>query len=312
MSEQPYDLQAAYQNNRFFEFNMEFYDNVRAEKPNWKEAQRKLQPNNRGCFMYLKGGQVLRVNQPEGPIMTDLWLYNANAKDCYDERFDLHVTNIIDGFLLPKNSRIWTQEPYRPIATYIDDNIHPDDLPDVPMVGAVWPGGHCTPNVVEASHGIQCHSACWSTGWEGFMDAGFEPEVAIRMASQSNLAVHAVRSIGMNTTPAGNEVPIWISHPSRLRAGTYVDFFIEFDTLAVTSHCPYGDGAAPVETSVQHPLELIAFDTGIEPLEHPKYYEWQPEFLELYNLRKAAGDTGENMKPASKLIKEDLAKYRKG
>ena len=66
------------------------------------------------------------------------------------------------------------------------------------------------------------------------------------------------------------------------RAGDYVAFYAEIDLLVAVSVCPMGDGSFAATTLEKivtlRPLAVEILDTGIEPRELPKRYDWRPRW----------------------------------
>lgn len=154
------DQHVEYRSNKFTGFNMEWYDNLRASKPNWTKVKEQRVHRNRGTHLFVDAGQVIKFINPEGPNIIDVRWFSADIKDPSGEKYDPVYTAGLEGFICRPNSRLWSTVPYfRPMATYIDDNFDPSLMADEDT-WPVWHGGHCSPELIEAGHGKINHASC--------------------------------------------------------------------------------------------------------------------------------------------------------
>jgi hypothetical protein len=296
-----YDPQADYQKGGKTAFNMEWYDNLRASKSNWKKVEEKRVHPNRGIPLRVKAGQSIKFIQPDGPNIIDVWWLGADIKDPSGEHYDCVYTAGLEGFVCWPNSRLWSALPYwRPMATYIDDNIDPALMPD-DETWPVWHGGHCSPELIEAAYEALNHASCHTNAFEAALLAGFDFEVADKIAALQNMCIFQPMSIKNSEYSSGNVSQTWHATPFHGPPGTFVEYYAEIDLLLLVSHCPYGNQEKGPTEADQYPIDVEVWDTGVEPQPGPKWHDWRPAFKAKMERLKAAGNTG----PTARTFDED-------
>ena len=287
-----YDQHVEYRQNKFMRFNKEWYDDLRASKPNWTKVSAQRIHENRGYPVHVKAGQVFKAILPSESNIIDVWFFSEGIKKPSDEQYDLLFTAGLEGFILRKNSRMWSNLPYfRPIATYIDDNIDPAAMPDEHH-WPVWHGGHCCPELIESGHGKLEHNSCHTNCIEALVRAGYDFEAADALACSHNMCIFQPMAITDQPMPAGHISPTWHNSPSKLKPGTFVEYYAEIDLLIAVAHCPYGNQSKPPYQVDHYPVDVEVWDTGIQPQERPPWTEWRPAFKARLERLKAAGHEG--------------------
>ena len=71
MAEQ-HDQHRDYRSGKYTGFNKEWYDKLRASKPNWKKVSEARVHPNRGIPVHVKAGQVFRSIIPDGSNIIDV------------------------------------------------------------------------------------------------------------------------------------------------------------------------------------------------------------------------------------------------
>ena len=287
-----FDQHASYRSGKFTGFNMEWYDNLRKGKSDWTKDAEHRAHQNRGITIDLKAGQAVKFLQPEGPNIVDVWFFGAGIKDPTGEKYDPVFTAGLEGFICRKNSRLWSNLPYfRPMATYLDDNIDPSLMPDEHH-WPVWHGGHCSPELNEMGFDIHKHASCHTNCVEALVTSGMEFDRADSFAATHNMCVFQPMAVSDQTMPSGHTSPTWHSSPSQLKAGTWVEFYAEIDLLLVISHCPYGNQSMPPHEVDHFPIDIEVWNTGVAPQKRAEWTEWRPEFKKKLERLKAARKKG--------------------
>ena len=287
-----FDPHRGYQEGPNTRFNMEWYDALRASKNDWAHIKTERVHPNRGIPVRVDAGQVVKFVQPDGPNIIDVWWLGADLKDTAGEKYDPIYTAGLEGLICWRNSRLWSTVPYfRPMATYIDDNIDPTLMPD-DETWPVWHGGHCSPELIEAAYGNVNHASCHTNALEAALAAGFDESVAEDIAALHNMCIFQPMSIKNSRFAPGNVSQTWHATPFEGKPGTFVEYYAEIDLLLLVSHCPYGNqSAAPYEAD-QYPIDVEVWETSIEPQPGPVWHEWRPAFHAKLERLKAAGNTG--------------------
>ena len=292
-----YDPHVGYASGEKTSFNMEWYDKLRASKPNWKKVSTQRVEAGRGIAVHAKAGQVIKFIQPEGPNIIDVWWLNENIKDASGERYEVVYTAGLEGFILRKNSRLWSTVPYfRPIATYIDDNLDPATWPDKDA-WPVWHGGHCSPELIEAAYGKLNHISCHTGALEAALSVGLDENIA----ALPNMCIFQPMSIKNSKTASGNISPNWHATAFNGKPGSFVEYYAEIDLLILVTHCPYGNQSKACYEAEHFPIDTEVWDTGIKPQPRPKFHDWRPAFYKRMERLKAAGNTG----PTKRTFDED-------
>ena len=292
MATEEFDQHRDFRAGKQIGFNMDWYDTLRASKPNWSKVSEQRVHQNRGIPVRVKAGQVIKFIQPEGPNIIDVWFFGADIKDTAGEQYDPVLTAGLEGFICRKNSRLWSNLPYfRPMATYIDDNLDPGVMPDKDH-WPVWHGGHCCPELNEAGYNKLEHATCHTNAIEALMSDGFDFEMADRLAATHNMCVFQPMAVTDQEMAAGHISPTWHNSPCHLQPGSYVEYYAEIDLLLAISHCPYGNQSKPPYEVDHYPIDVEIWDTGIQPQERTPWTDWRPAFKARLERLKKAGHTG--------------------
>ncbi len=282
-----------YRSGKHTGFNEEWYDNLRSTRESWTKVSEQRIHENRGIYLRVKAGQTMKFIQPEGPNIIDVWFFGADIKDTSGEKYDTPYTAVFEGFILRKNSRIWSTVPYfRPMATYIDDNIDASLMPD-DETWPVWHGSHCCPEANELGYGELELASCQTNAIEGLVDAGFDFETADQLASTNNMCIFQPMSVKNTVMASGNVGPTWKNTPfTGSKPGTFVEYYAEIDLLLAISHCPYGDQSVPPTEVAHFPIDVEVWDTGVKPQVREPFNDWRPAFKKRLERLKAKGHTG--------------------
>mgnify|MGYP001824814182 FL=1 len=292
MAAEQYDQHVEYRQNKFTQFNMDWYDSLRASKSNWTKVSEQRIHQNRGYPVHVKAGQVFKSILPEGSNIIDVWFFGEGIKNPAGEQYDPVLTAALEGFICRKNSRLWSNLPYfRPMATYINDNIDPAAMPDEHH-WPVWHGGHCCPEAIEMGHDKLAHASCHTNCIEALVTDGYDFETADSLACTHNMCIFQPMAVTDQQMPGGHFSPTWHNSPSHLKPGTFVEYYAEIDLLLAIAHCPYGDQSKPPYEVDQYPVDVEVWETGIQPQERPEWTEWRPEFKARLERLKAKGHKG--------------------
>ena len=280
------DPMEGYATGKQVQFNMDWYDKLRASKPSWKFKEKyTVEPNN-GHAIYIDKGQVFKFVQVEGPNICDVHFFGADIKDASGEHYETTYSSVFEGLILKKNSRIWSTVPYfRPMATYIDDNIDPALMPDEDY-WPLWHGGHCSPEAIELAYGVKNHHACHANFTEVAARVGLDESVA----ALPNVNVFQPMAMKPSRMPNGNISVNWHAAPFEGPPGTFMEFYAEIDLLILAVHCPYGNQSKHPMDADHYPIDIEIYDTGITPQPSPQWHDWRPAHkAKIERLKKEGG-----------------------
>ena len=239
------------------------YDGVRNAKPDYALVERSVIPPNNGKGFEVKKGQLFRIIQETGPQVVDVALWNIHDPK---EFFRPEHSFLIEGWFIRENTRLWSDVRYfRPMATCIEDTVEDLDGWHNHMVL----GSHCTSEFLEMRSGRKGLNSCHLN----FLQA-IEPFGLNEGHIQDNF------NIGMPCRINDETGKMEIT-AANSRAGDYVAFYAEIDLLVAVSVCPMGDGsfaATTPEKITVRPIGVEILDTGVEPREFPKRYDWRPHW----------------------------------
>ena len=246
-----------------YAFDPAFYDQVRNAKANYKPVEKTVVPPNSGQGFSVKKGQIFRVVQLEGPQVVDIALWNARDSR---EIFRPEHSFLIDGWFIRENTRLWSDVPYfRPMATCIEDTVENQEGWHNHLVL----GSHCTSEFLEMRSERKGLNSCHLNFLQAIEPFGLNEEDI-----QDNFCICMPSRIDAET----GKMEITAT---RTREGDYVGFYAEIDLLVAVSVCPMGDGsfaATTPEKITVRPIGVEILDTGIEPREFPKRYDWRPNW----------------------------------
>ncbi len=269
---QAYDTTGAYAAADKIKLNKPWYDDLLDTKDSWTHAKTETIHPNQGVAVYVDAGQSFRFVQTDGPNIIDFNLLGADTKDATGEMFDTSYTAGLDGFIPRKYSRFWSKLPhFRPMATYIDDNIDPAGMPS-DEYWPVWHGQHCTSELIEMAYGVQDHHSCHSNFVEAAASVGLDESVA----RQGNINIFQPMAVKQKMMPAGYMSTSWDGVPLNTKAGDFIEFYAEIDLLVLAVHCPYGDQTGPPMEVDYYPIDIEVYDTGVTPQPSPTWHDWRP------------------------------------
>ena len=282
------DVMAAYAEGEQIKFDMEWYDKLRASRPNWKFVKKATVEPNNGQAIYVKKGQTIKFVQTSGSNVCDVHFFGADIKDTTGEHYNIMYTAGIEGFVLKENARIWSSAPFfRPMATYIEDNIDPSLLPG-DEYSAVWHGAHCFPEAIELAYGVINHHACQAN----FLEAAERVGLDYFVAALPNVNLFQPMTIMPAKSPTGSTTVKWHAAPFYAPPGTFIEFYAEIDLLILASHCPYGNQSDTPMKVEHHPIDIEIWDTGTQPLPSPKWHDWRAAHKKKLERLKEEGDKG--------------------
>ena len=275
-----YDPAGVYANADAIKLNKEFYDDLLSGKDSWEVAKRETIHPNQGIAVYVNAGQSFRFLQTDGPNIVDFNLLGADTRDATGEMFDTSYTAGLSGFVPRKYGRFWSKLPhFRPMATYIDDNIDQSKMP--PEYGPVWHGQHCTSELIQMAYGLKNHHSCHSNFVEAAASVGLDESVA----RQGNINIFQPTTVREKTMPPGYRSPSWDGSPLVTEAGDYIEFYAEIDLLVLAVHCPYGDQTGRPDEVKHYPIDLLVYNTGVKPQPSPKWHDWRPEWQAMMDKK---------------------------
>ena len=244
-------------------FDPAFYDQVRNAKAKYKPVEKTVIPPNNGLGFLVKRGQIFRVVQVEGPQVVDIALWNANDSR---EIFRPEHSFLIEGWFVKENTRLWSDVPYfRPMATCVEDTVEDQEGWHNHLVL----GSHCTSEFLEMRSERKGLNSCHLNFLQAIEPFGLNEEDI-----QDNFCICMPSRIDAET----GKMEITAT---RAREGDYVGFYAEIDLLVAVSVCPMGDGsfaATTPEKITVRPIGVEILDTGVEPREFPKRYDWRPHW----------------------------------
>lgn len=246
-----------------YAFDPDFFEQVRNAKANYRPLENTVIPPNNGKGFSVKKGQIFRIVQVEGPQVVDVALWNLNEPK---EIFRPEHSFLIEGWFVGENTRLWSDVPYfRPMATCIEDTVDNQ----VGWHNHLVLGSHCTSEFLEMRSDRKGLNSCHVNFLQAIEPFGLSEENI-----QDNFCVCMPSRI--NDETGKMEITA-----TKARAGDYVAFYAEIDLLVAVSVCPMGDGsfaATTPEKITVRPVGVEILDTGIEPREFPKRYDWRPHW----------------------------------
>ena len=241
----------------------DFYEGIRNATSTYNLVEKTVIPPNNGQGFEVKKGQVFRIIQETGPQVVDVALWNLQDPG---EIFRPEHSFLIEGWFIRENTRLWSDVPYfRPMATCIEDTLEEREGWRNHLVL----GSHCTSEFLEMRSGRKGLNSCHVN-----LLQAIEPFDLSEENIQDNFCVCMPSRIDVET----GKMEITAT---RARPGDYVAFYAEIDLLVAISVCPMGDGsfaATTPEKVTLRPVGVEIIDTGIEPREFPKRYNWRPRW----------------------------------
>ncbi|RWR32294.1 DUF1989 domain-containing protein [Sinirhodobacter populi] len=244
---------------------------LRAAREGWDRiGEVMVPPRDARCFE-VPAGHFFRVTSVEGAQVGDLNLWNAAD---LNERFYSGKTRALHGTHLSTGDRMWSTFPaLRPMATITEDTLdwYGFDAFGCSVHDVI--GTRCDPYTHHLlSHGGQYHHCCHSNLTRALALAkGIGTDEAERH-------VHDVLNVFM-CTGFSRDTGQYITKPTPVRPGDYLEFFAEIDLFGALSACPWGDCSVEM-TSPEvscHPLLLEIF----RPVAPPA--GWQPARVNGYD-----------------------------
>jgi uncharacterized protein len=237
-------------------FPREFFEEVREARPTFKRVEDfVISVEEKGKAFVVKKGQTFRLICVEGPQIADVCLWNAND---YKERFWAHMTLNREGIWVTTFMRLWSNMPkFRPMMTVIEDTvvnqpIHPGARHHYVI------GAHCNPHI-----------------WYWVTKDKNHPHVTT-FNCYCNL-IRAIKPFGLGAQDLHGNLNLFMKcyidpvtglHPwevTDVKAGDYLEFYAEMDTLVAVSICPSSSGTYHFYEKQEppRPLGVEIYDTGM-------------------------------------------------
>ena len=243
-----------------------FYDNLRAARPQYKAVDKFVIPPFNGRGVIVKNGQTFRVIEAEGPQAAAVAFWSAeNPKEFYAP-----IRNRTgEGLFIKVYTRLWSEVPwFRPMMTCIDDTVA-NPSADSGYHHHWVVASHCSSESFEMRSGRTGINSCHLNLLQAVEPFGLGEE-------------HLWESINVHQkvrlSPDDGK---WYGARSDSKKGDYIEFYAEIDLLVAISVCPFGDntrfGSTPDGDEVL-PLAVEIYDTGIQPIESPKWTDWRPSW----------------------------------
>jgi uncharacterized protein YcgI (DUF1989 family) len=243
-----------------FQLDRAFYDRLRKEKPNFRLVERFVIPPYNGRGFRLRKGQTFRVIQETDPQIADVAFWNGeNTK----EYFSAMRTFLAEGWIVRPNTRLWSDLPwFRPMMTCLDDTVPSEPGADYHHH---FVGNQCSAESNEMRFGVAGLNGCRLNLLQAIEQFGLIVEDI-----RENINIHEKN----RADPITSMRKIGLSNGRR---GDYIEFYAEMPLIVGVSACPYGNGLkTPMMADACSPLGIEIYDTGIEPLEFPRWTPWAP------------------------------------
>jgi uncharacterized protein YcgI (DUF1989 family) len=231
---------------------LQFYERVRAAKPNYLLVDKFEVPSPTGRAFIVKAGQIARFLISHGPQIVDLDVFNVAHPH---EHLWANQTLNREGFWLTTFSRLWSNMPwFRPLATIVEDTIKTDHSQGPARHHHIF-GGYCNPFYWYISTGKHDLPNCYENLCTSIGNFGLAPE-----------AVHDNLNLFQKSILTSEGVMKTVRSDARI--GDYVDFYAELDLLLAASLCPRGSGGTEPSDRFQerYPITVQIFDSGIVPV----------------------------------------------
>jgi uncharacterized protein YcgI (DUF1989 family) len=252
-----------------------FYDRVRAAQDKFTPVGRLRVPPRSGVGFTLKKGHAVRFITPDGPQIGDVALWHVDNKK---EFFSATLTWVVEGFVIRPDVRLWSNVPYfRPMATCLRDTVEP--RPRNSKFHHHDCRTHCTSELLEMKTGQPGLNSCHVNFLQAIEPFGLEEEDI-----HDNFMVHQKTYVD----PKGGRVYVMRGDSKPL---DFIEFYAEIDLLVALSVCPSGDGSA-WPGKVHRPLEVEIYDTGIAPMDFPRWTDWRPGWKGRWQAPNKGARTG--------------------
>ena len=245
------------------QLDKDFYERIKASKPQFKLANTLVIPPFEGRGFIVKKGQSFRIIEEEGVQIGDLIVWSAtNPK----EYLSATRTWTLEGWVINVFTRLWSELPsLRPMATCIDDTVVSQDAGFYHH----WIGTHCATEWTEMRVGLPGLNSCHINFLQAIEPFGLKEEDI-----HDNLNLFQK----MTLEPESGKI---MATRSDSKAGDHIEFYAEMDLLAAVTVCPNGDNARYYSLpgkDVVYPLRIEVYDTGFQPKEFPSWTDWRPDW----------------------------------
>ena len=204
-----------------------------------------------GRSIWVPRGNLLRLSCPEGPQVADVCLFNETDPS---EHLWANQTLNREGVYVTVGSRLWGTMPrFRPLATIVADTVaghtSPSSTPHHIVLGA-----HCNPWMYLLVTGRHDHPNCYDQLCQAMDEAGI-----------SRCLIHDNINF-FQRTRLDTRSHQYVTEPSGVVAGDYIELVAEVDLIVAISACPMGSGRYRAETEKRDPQPLLAevFATDVD------------------------------------------------
>lgn len=223
-------------------FEWSHYAPIAAERRRGAIASVEL-PVDSGRAVRVPRGHVLRLTCPEGAQVADVCFFNAEDPT---ERLWANQTLNREGAYVSVGSRLWGTMPrFRPLATIIADTVRdrvpPGDTPHHIVLGA-----HCNRWMWLLATGRSDHPNCYDQLAAAVDEAGIDQSL-----------IHDNVNF-FQRTRLDRETHQYVTEPSDVLPGDYVELYSEQTLVVAISVCPMGSGRFRAESGQRDPRPLRA------------------------------------------------------
>ena len=196
-----------------------------------------------GRSVWVSRGDLLRLSCPDGPQIADVCFFNESDPS---EHLWANQTLNREGVYVTVGSRLWGTMPrFRPLATIVADTVadhtHPSSTPHHIVLGA-----HCNPWMYLVATGRDDHPNCYEQLCRAVDEAGISRD---RIHDNINF---------FQRTRLDPMSHAYVTEPSGVVAGDYIELVAEVDLIVAISACPMGSARYRAESGKRDPRRLLA------------------------------------------------------
>ena len=196
-----------------------------------------------GRSVWVPRGYLLRLSCPDGPQVADVCFFNKSDPS---EHLWANQTLNREGVYVTVGSRLWGTMPrFRPLATIVADTVadhtDPSSTPHHIVLGA-----HCNPWMYLVATGRDDHPNCYDQLCQAVDEAGISRD-----------QIHDNINFFQRTRldPMSHQ---YVTEPSGVVAGDYIELVAEVNLIVAISACPMGSARYRTESGKRDPLRLLA------------------------------------------------------
>lgn len=196
-----------------------------------------------GRAVHVPKGHVFRLSCPDGAQVADVDFFNAADPT---ERLWANQTLNREGAYVTVGSRLWSTMPkFRPLATMVADTVR-DRVPPGGTPHHVVLGAHCNRWMWLLATGRGDHPNCYDHISMAVDEAGIP-----RSLIHDNVNFFQKTRLDPHTHQ-------YVTEPSDVVLGDYVELYAELPLVVAISVCPMGSGRFRAESGHRDPKRLIA------------------------------------------------------